>query len=377
MGSVCRYGLVLALVPLACSSFGSTAEPKDGGVSPSPDGGDAGPVVPVCPEGTNYASRENCRICKRHCGAGDCVDGECTPYPIAISSAPPWYLAVDATHVYWTSHRSDVGAEGDGSIARAPKQGGVNGNAEVIARPFESFDIEVDGEDILYTSILDPMGVFRRKKDGSGGLVTLDTRETVEIAPYANGWIASTRTKPVPESPTAAITFFPRNGPFQRLIEMQNVYTPEGLAWDGKDLYWANHNGPAVTAIGSIGRKLENEVPNQEWTKDQNTARHLAVDKTAVYWTSDQGNGAFRRLKDGSTQVTKIYEGNVKYGLLAVTDAYVFICAMGDGALVRVPKEGGPPLIVQKLSEPLGITQDDTAIYLAERGTKTIWRMVK
>src|SRR5687767_8297244 len=83
---------------VACGSFG-TASVNDGGVPTSDATSDAGPPVPVCPPGTDYASRENCGVCGHDCGQGACNAGACSPYVIVKTTRSPWYLAVDGTHV--------------------------------------------------------------------------------------------------------------------------------------------------------------------------------------------------------------------------------------------------------------------------------------
>jgi hypothetical protein len=90
------------------------------GVDGSPDGAphDAATDVVVHPCSDTTVDRFNCGTCGHDCLGGGCVDSRCQPVVIAIDPGGPVGLAVDATHVYWTTSF-------DSDVRRAPIDGGA------------------------------------------------------------------------------------------------------------------------------------------------------------------------------------------------------------------------------------------------------------
>jgi len=86
------------------------------GCAPDPDG------EPVC-EGANLMSDPaNCGVCGTSCGGGACVAGECQVATLATGQDKPSGIAVDDSHIVWTTEGVLKG-DPTGTLASCPLDG--------------------------------------------------------------------------------------------------------------------------------------------------------------------------------------------------------------------------------------------------------------
>ncbi|MBX3230844.1 MAG: hypothetical protein KIT84_01395 [Labilithrix sp.] len=357
----------LSLVGAALDGQDAGAEDRDGGGSPTrppPDG--AGEVEADAPA-TCEPSPTNpraCGRCGRDCGRGECRAGVCMPYPIAEGIPAPWYIAVDESRVFVTSHVYQ--SAGSGAVYAFSKNGGEPPVA--ITEPRDSFDVLVLGADLVVSSI-DDRTLFMLPKNGrearrevwDGGGATLDlaTRD---------GGVYFTSRGPLDHGVRAMA-----EGTLGHLVSLDAGREVEGIAVDATHVYWANRGGPG--AGGSIGRALrDGGERNDDWHPAPRV-RRLTVDDEAVYWTSD--TDAVRTPKDGGSDVKLV--GDVRWGTIVVDATYAYITVDRAGLVVRVNKRDGSDLVqlATGLSRPMGLTDDGTSIYFTERDRGRVWRATK
>ena len=85
-------------------------------------------ALPVCESGVSSRNSTVCSPCGRDCEKGECIAGECQPFVvIAQTNGQPTQLAVNETHIYWTTlgtPASDAtSALNEGKVMRAARDG--------------------------------------------------------------------------------------------------------------------------------------------------------------------------------------------------------------------------------------------------------------
>lgn len=123
-------GMVVTVAAIACGEVLNSADDpslppvRDSGTNVLDGGGtDDGPAA-GCNDTTSQS--EHCGKCGHSCGGGQCVQSVCTPTVIAAGTITPLGIAVDDTHVYWTSSTSS------GTIQRIAKTTRDNGVPETF-----------------------------------------------------------------------------------------------------------------------------------------------------------------------------------------------------------------------------------------------------
>jgi hypothetical protein len=328
----------------------------------SSDGG------PSCGDLTTSA---NCGRCGHDCGKGACNAGLCAPYVVGTSASAAWYLAVDEQYIYWTGWTY---AGGDGAIRRMSKLDGAE--QQIVINAPESFDLLVDGNQLLFTSVGPNAGVWRGPKNGGVAPVAIFSGPTVEIAatPAKDGWCFTE----VPNGQPSHVHFLPRTlGSIDNRAELPAANGIEGIATDGTYVYWSNQGGPGG---GSIGRAALKGTAAAEpyWTPDQEKARKVAVDGDAVYWTRNVANGGVTRRGKNDNTTRQMLARDVLVGGFVVTDTELWVAVEGEGRVVHLPKAGGDTIELREtFSAPGAMAQDANAVYFVEKGTRRIWRVVK
>jgi hypothetical protein len=104
----------------------------------------AGETGPICVVDTDAASSKNCGQCGRDCELGQCVGGDCTPYPF-VSDQQPVELAIDHAYVYFTNGTDP------GSIYRIARSG-AGGAQLIVSGQKNPFGIAVTADRIYWVN---------------------------------------------------------------------------------------------------------------------------------------------------------------------------------------------------------------------------------
>ncbi len=182
--------------------------------------------------------------------------GDAAPRTLAAAQHEPWAIAVDATHVYFTS-RGTAPANADGALLRVPLAGGP---AEVVAAGLSS-----------------PMRL------------ALDDDEV---------YVARLGTRAREYQDSSIVRVAKRGGPAVLLATSPGDVS--GLAADGAGVYWScqgrQGGDGAVFRVDRAGGQPLRLASGM-------TAGSIALDATSVYWTSWDG-GVRRVPKRGGAAVT-------------------------------------------------------------------------
>lgn len=240
----------------------------------------------------------------------DCGDAT----DVRLSADDASFLAIDATHVYFTTALGDV--------SKVPRCGGSVVN--LATKQQTPLGIAVHGEHVYFANGGAEFGngvIARVKK--TGGLV--EPLATKVLSPWAIA-LDSTAVYWADSYGRLYKRLFDKAGTID-VSSMGGGYA--GIALDDLYIYWSSSDVGRVPKAGGGAREVLAAGPVSGWC--------AAVDATQVFWTEYRG-GVFRMPKAGGEKTRIDVAGDQR--CLAVDETHVYWMEDGVGPL-RAPKGGG------------------------------------
>jgi hypothetical protein len=306
---------------------------------------------------------KNCGACNHDCLGGQCFEGSCQPVLVVGQQSAPAWIAVDATHIYWTNSgngtvwRADKDgtnklqiAQGQltpwvirvrngrvywgqdttgGFVASAPSAGG--GPVLDMSGPQPSpRGMDVDDSYVYFDTEDTDAGTFQRALLDGGGATVLATQQgspkDLVVTPQWVFW-SNFADGTIMRYQIASGTI----APF-----VKQLPGPFGLGWDGTFLYWTCRANGAADA-GSIGRIAVDGSQKTTLADGLGAPRAIAVDANYMYFTSEL-EGTVRRIPPAGGTPTVIASGQVQPWGIAIDDQFVYWAAKGGGTILKVAK---------------------------------------
>lgn len=268
---------------------GVDATPRDSGVV----------IEASCSPDLNTDSL-HCGRCSHSCLGGACVAGLCQAINLTVPIASPGGIALDDTHVFWTSTTT-----GD---------------------------------------------IFRANKDGTAPLPLGAQKDALSIAVSGGGLAYS--------APTAKVVGFASTQEKKPLV---TVATDQGVNWgyvaiDDAFVYWAD------PVAGTVSRSSRTAPKPVELASGEKAPHSVFLDRDTILWTT-AGGELIRARKDGSARAV-IASGLGTPTHLATMADTAFVTDTSAGTIARVSLTNGEKaVIITGQSDAHGLIVEGTTLY--------------
>ncbi len=200
----------------------------------------------------------HCGACGRDCVEGTCVMGECQPYPVIEGEVEVIGIALDATHIYWTTGM-------DGAVRRRPLAGG---NIETLYMGWPVY-IDVRGPRLYWSDY--STGEIWSSDLAGGDQVVLGNVTTASGIAADDGGVYVTEL-----DSGGDILFLPSGGGMTTIVSSRDE--PEEVALRGNTLYWTEAGGGALYSMDLPGGSPTLVVDGQAKPSG------IALDDSHIYW---------------------------------------------------------------------------------------------
>lgn len=353
--------------------------PRDNALdAPPPDtsvGCDAGQTMcnSVCVD--THSDGANCGACNHDCLGGTCSNSACQAVRIAFGQSTPWDLAVDGTSLYFTNN-------GDGTVKKCATSGCGSAPATLASSQTLPQRITFDGTYVYWTDqgTGGANGAVRRVLKNGTGLATLVSGETLPegVAVDAAHVFWAMRTS------SGGLRVAAIGGGSGSTIAAQD--TPTSVVSDGASTFFASAGSTGTVKRCAVsGATCSSVVP---LFSNADGVFGLGVDATHVYFaTLTAAGGVYAASKaDGSGQ--QLLAGAQPWPVRLATDGVDVVWlnrgaslgASADGSVMRCAVggcAGTPATVASGQFDPHGVAIDAKAIYWANAGDGTIWKVAR
>jgi hypothetical protein len=241
---------------------------------------------------------------------------------LAAQQTDPWFVTVDASHVYWTNSCT---VDGCGIFAHAKAAAAME---EILPMPAVDA-LATDGSSLFWIQTNVP----------SGGVYTMSLPK----------------------------------GPVQKLVD--GLDHPWGIALDEGFVYWTDEDA------GNIGRVAKAGGTKEMVATTNVGAWALAVDATGVYWSVYLPDTGFVASAPKAGGPATMLATNLDSPAGVVVDGdNLYVAVEGStsaGTVLRIPVGGGPAVAVATgQPRPTNVAVDGACIYWSNEDG-TIWRAPK
>ncbi|HEX7602646.1 MAG TPA: hypothetical protein VF316_13610 [Polyangiaceae bacterium] len=322
-----------------------------------------------------------------HCGAqgydclgGTCSRGVCGPVTLVSGIKFGTALTVDSTRVYWIDWPN---------VSMAPKSGGPATLLATFSTEGSPFSIATDGTYAYVAAFggnASSSGLYRIPTDGSAVTLLDAAAFTSSVAVDPKGCVEWSYGGGDPDKPGAIARLCPGSTKPEILAD-ETDQLPDSLAVDATGTFWSEHvpsyfidaYNPCAEAPGALRMVSPPSSPATvahgypAGLRESGTG--LATGGDALYWR-DMCSGTVYRLPHGASSPTALaavsttpassrgfFPGAYEYPGLVAADA-LGVYTTSDAGVVRVPRDGGPTVLVALEQYPTAIAVDDTRIYL-------------
>ena len=285
---------------------------------------------------------------------GKCFGERCVVV-LAPPQVHPYAVAVNATHLYWTTAVDQPGTSaGPGTLMRVPTAGGPP--EELALNLIMPHHIVLDDTSVYWTSFAPDAGALLKMPLGKGPVTTVAANQN-----NCHGLVVAGSTAYFTNYSEGTVKKAPidGHGPITQLADGQP--SPTHVAVDATYLYWTNHVAPngSIMRVPLTGGAPEPVVSNQAQPYG------LAVDATNIYWTNT-GAGTVMQMPLGGGAPITLAQGQVSPYSLVVDEGNVYFTTFDggqSGTIMKVPIGGGIPEIKLADATSYNIAVDATSVY--------------
>lgn len=291
---------------------------------------------------------KNCGRCGHDCLKGDCDGGRCTPVAVSSSEVDLEELRVAGDRLLYRANQH---------VAAVPVDGGL---PTVLVSCANRSGLAVT--DAGFYSWCNGSLTLRDVLDAG---IRADTVIDGFRAAAAGDWMFFCQNTSELDRIPATLP----DGGWTQVNGLTGGY--QSLATNSSELFYMTQHGSLfhVAFASGSGTELEQNQP---------APGEIAVDDTAVFWVAatDTDQGVLRGRPFAAGQSTVLATGLNRPDGVAIDERYVYVTLRGtppaytDGAIVRVPREGGAvEPMVEGVVLPHAIAVTDSLVIFTSRGT--------
>ncbi|WP_437594608.1 hypothetical protein [Sorangium sp. So ce1000] len=242
---------------------------------------------------------------------------------LAPSSEVPGEIALDATHIYWSST--------DAAFKRVCDSG-MGGNRDKLWKLPKAAPVPSAGAESLWASC------------GAATGIALSADDVYSARPNAN-----------------RITSMSKRGGTRRDLTLGGE--PFSVATAGSLVYWTDPKAGTLSVIDTSRDPVEKE----ELSSDVEPPGQLVLDEANLYWLG--GNNVMRLSRSGAggSVAMPLVDGGLPSPPtgIAMYGDYLYVTIKDAGSVYRLRKDGAddPKVIAANQEGPTGIAADGTGVY--------------
>ena len=160
------------------------------------------------------------------------------------------------------------------------------------------------------------------------------------------------------------------------LTNRDGISSPDGLRWEGGNLYIADEGGSAVRVLGRDGKITTLASAKQGLQSPEDFARGP---DGALYWTDDDAGGLWRLAGAGPAQkVPATSSLTSSEGLAAAPAGAMLVGAGKEGRILMVRQDGRTTLLPLRIAKPESMAFDaDGNLYIADNQDDILYLLTK
>jgi hypothetical protein len=373
----------------------------------------------VCPTGQSVCNKacvnvvsdpDNCGFCAHNCQGGTCMAGLCPTTPIGTSDNGQILqdMVIDTTDVYWSWEAPNAPMPTNGGVTHKPFAGGAK---QSLLLPYGTLSnnesvgdvrgIWVDAVNLYATDSI--YGVVF-----SYDLPSMFQSFSLYEAPIqlyndagTDAGVAPTGGQPVAVTADSNNVYWvdyyngqvwqaPINGGSNAILLAGQRNRPVRLAVSGGYVYWIDY-GTTQAGTGSVNRiAIGGGGTVTQLASGQDEPEGIATDGINVYWTSRTNTGSVNKVPVAGGTATVLADNQGGPWAIVVdqpaadagaSQAFVYWTNYNDNNIQKVPTTNtgpsAPYVLASQQNNPVAIAVDAKAVYWANQGDGTLWKVAK
>lgn len=306
------------------------------------------------------SNNNNCGFCGHSCPQSACAEGLCEVQELVTGVAQPAGIAVDQTHVYFTTSA--------GTVQRVPRNGGA---VSTLASGLGALGSVAVVSPHVYFANLEIKAPQRMSKNGAGQVETLAPSQPSlgQVTASANGVFFTVPTNGQGDGDGSVGQVDLAGGAVTWLATA--LMRPDAVAVTASKVYFSQaffDAGQNKYTDGSVSRVAIGGGATESVATGEIVPKAIVAEAGGAYWGNAGADQIRKRVFAESDAATLAIAQDEPYGV-AIDDTRVYWTTYADGTVMCADKAGGNlRTVATGRVKPLGLAVDDTHVYWIDSG---------